>query len=187
MRTSGVAILNEAVLTLVVERPGRPYEVSKRYSERYRPFADRPRGVFEAWPRLLRLGWIEEVPSTGDRSARRSPCRATSAGMEARDAWMLSPLPKDLREARREFRFRVLSVLDSDEGVLAALLDLYEARAMELVGLPSRAERDGLLDDGSGHALARELLRDRKLAWCDAQIRWISDLRKRLAASGMLR
>lgn len=133
--------------------------------------------MYDAWPRLEQLGWIEEIADAAGPRRGRKPCRATSAGVRAREDWLFSRLPDDPVGARREFRFRIVSLLRSDEGVLPALLDLYEAAAVAMLRTPVEA----------GESLAADLLRDRRAAWSGAQIVWVSDLRDRLSKAGMLR
>jgi DNA-binding PadR family transcriptional regulator len=111
-REERIAVMSakEAVLGLIVDRPGYCYAVKQRFDERLgvAEFADSI--VYSSIGSLVKDGYVEEVPTSANAgrksgSRRNANVRATPTGTSHFEEWMAESLPLD--PIRDELRLRL--------------------------------------------------------------------------------
>ncbi len=82
-----------AVLGLVIERPGYGYELTQRVNARVAGLDVSESAVYPALVQLERKGWVRRRETTAKTSRGRIMFDPTAVGREAFDAWMDQPSP----------------------------------------------------------------------------------------------
>src|ERR1700728_865350 len=116
-----------AVLGLVIERPGYGYDLARRLRERFGSSGFAPTGVYSALDQLSSDALVRSAGSRGDgaseRSAPRTIYEATSEGIDHFEQWMLGG--SSLAPVRDELHMKIAL---SKPHHLARLVELAEAQ-----------------------------------------------------------
>ncbi len=169
----------QAVLGLVIERPGYGYQLAQRLAARLGSFAFAPSGVYAALEQLAREGLVD-AGAPGDAPRARRTYRATRLGERSFEAWMLgsSPTPAlrdDLHMKIALCRPRDLPrLLENVHGQeLACRARLRELR---LATPSARAGQDWV-------GIARRLAGETEVALWEARLQWLEIAGARLKES----
>jgi DNA-binding PadR family transcriptional regulator len=169
-----------AVLGLVIERPGYGYDLARRLEERFGSSGFAPTGVYSALDQLRSEELVRSAGSRTDaaseRAAPRTIYEATSKGIDHFEEWMLGC--SSLAPVRDELYMKIalskphnLSRLielarTQEEDCLARLADLRRP-AGQLRGGPPRAWSD----------VAVLLVRDAEIKQLQARVEWLQKAR----------
>jgi DNA-binding PadR family transcriptional regulator len=177
---AGVAA-QHLMLALLSAAPGHPYELYRRYQQRFGELVPMAGATaYKMLPMLVRRGEAEGIPVAGRPGGRRFPAaefsyRITEAGEQAARRWILSPVRAERWRQELLARMDAASILGVD--ALYELISRYEhARGDEerelrrqLEGVP---ESEGVL----GHRLSLQ----ERLGVLERQGQWVLLARGRL-------
>lgn len=172
-----------AILGLVIERPGYGYQLAQRLEERFGSSAFAPSGVYSALDQLSRDGLVrvareagEAGPGPARRAAPRMIYEATSEGIEHFEAWMLgsSPTPPLRDELHMKIALcrprnipRLIDMVYGQKLACAARLrDLERLAATQAAGHPDEWSRR-----------MRVLATETEIASWRARIEWLQSAR----------
>jgi DNA-binding PadR family transcriptional regulator len=171
--------VNWALLGLVIERPSYAYKLAQRFDRTYDGALalSSTSHVYTALRSLLDRRLIEEVPGSGT-GRQPKPCyRATCAGLEEYQRWLIGQLSE---ERRRQRLFAIeLAALMSEPELARAVIDGYEQECLR-EGQSTPSLGDGP-DDGRSQLAARLASEENRLA-VGARLAWVQYLRRELRA-----
>jgi DNA-binding PadR family transcriptional regulator len=169
-----------AVLGLVIERPGYGYDLARRLQERFGSSGFAPTGVYSALDQLRSEALVCSVGSRGgdsnERGAPRTIYEATPKGIDHFEEWMLrssSPAP-----VRDELYMKIALSRPHNLPRLMELAQAQEANCLTRLDdlkrpLPART-RDG---SRSWSEVAVLLVRDAEVRQLQARIEWLQRAR----------
>jgi DNA-binding PadR family transcriptional regulator len=178
-----VGVARMAVLGLVLEQPGYPYELSVRFDERVGQAWGMHRAqIYQTVHHLEEEGLVERTPQAPTRRAAVSDVfRATDRGREAFEAWLRDGDEIEPRPAR-DALFVKLAFSRPDHA--ADLLELVAGRenaALDRLGHYARmCADDDRSDRHSWHDVASELILDGTVGALQAQVKWLRRVRAKL-------
>jgi DNA-binding PadR family transcriptional regulator len=168
-----------AVLGLVIERPGYGYDLARRLQERFGSSGFAPTGVYSALDQLSSEALVRSAGSRADaaneRAAPRTIYEATSKGVDHFEEWMLGC--SSLAPVRDELYMKIAL---SKPHNLPRLIEL--AREQERVCL---VRLDGLRQPPAGAQgaprawsdVAVLLVRDAEIKQLQARVEWLQKAR----------
>jgi DNA-binding PadR family transcriptional regulator len=171
-----------AVLGLVIERPGYGYQLAQRLQERFDSSAFAPSGVYSALDQLSRDQLVRCAGEMGTGVARRAAPRmiyeATPAGVEHFEAWMLgsSPTPP----LRDELHMKIALCQPRN---LPRLIDMFYGQELACMGRLRDLTRLGEQEAHGGAEwtrLMRVLAREAEMAMWRSRIDWLQSARETL-------
>jgi DNA-binding PadR family transcriptional regulator len=168
-----------AVLGLVIERPGYGYDLARRLEERFGSSGFAPTGVYSALDQLSAEALIRSAgPSTGganERAAPRTIYQATPKGIDRFENWMLGD--SSLAPVRDELYMKIALSRPQD---LVRLIELTQTQEQDCLA------RLGGLRQSSGRPQGRPkawsevavlLVRDAEIKQLQARIEWLQKAR----------
>lgn len=169
--------VKNAVLGLVIERPGYGYELAQRLSERIEGLQLSDSAVYPALESLARDGLIRERHRSGRAHRQRIWYEGTPEGVGHFDAWM--DKPSDLAPLRGALRFKI-AVATFDR--LPRLIEQTREQEQECLDrierLTSPNDLDSLLDpDAEWAPTGRLVLRRTDVKLLQAQIEALQEAR----------
>jgi DNA-binding PadR family transcriptional regulator len=169
-----------AVLGLVIERPGYGYDLARRLQERFGSSGFAPTGVYSA---LDQLSSEELVRSAGayagganERAAPRTIYEATSKGVDRFEGWMLES--SSLSPVRDELYMKIAL---SRPHNLSRLIELTQTQEQDcLVRLQQLRQHAGPRQQSRPKAwsdVAVLLVRDAEIKQLQARVEWLQKAR----------
>jgi DNA-binding PadR family transcriptional regulator len=168
-----------AVLGLVIERPGYGYDLARRLEERFGSSGFAPTGVYSALDQLSSDELVRSAGSraeaTNERAAPRTIYEATPKGIDRFEEWMLGG--SSLAPVRDELYMKIALSKPHNLGRLIELTRAQEedclARLEDLKRCPPRSR-------GATRAwseLAVLLVRDAEVKQLQARVEWLQKAR----------
>jgi DNA-binding PadR family transcriptional regulator len=182
----------EAVLGLLIERPANSYQLERRLEERFGSAQFAHGTAYHAVKRLSKRGLIRAVD--GDESAlparaeaggqRATAYEATSEGVEYFEHWLRASTSTPL--VREEMLAKVAFCGRADLPRMIEIVREAELACMaQLEDLNDRMRRERrLLGDDEWRRLMGMIVTAGDVAWWDARIKWLQDLRQYLQREG---
>ena len=179
----------EAVLGLVVERPGNSYQLERRLEGRFGSAQFAHGTAYHALRRLSKQGLIRAVE--GDESARaEAGClpatayEATTKGIEHFEHWLRASTSTP--PVREELLAKIAFCGPADLPRMIEIVREAElACAAQLEDLNERMRRERrLLGDDAWRRLMGVIVTAGDAAWWDARIKWLQALRQYLQREG---
>jgi DNA-binding PadR family transcriptional regulator len=172
--------VNWALLGLVIERPSYAYELAQRFDRTYDGALSlsSTSHVYTALRSLLDRKLIEEVPGSGTGRQPKPWYRATSAGLEHYQRWLVGQL-SDERRRQRLFAME-LAALMSEPELARAVIDGYEHECLREAGQSTPDQKDGC--DEARSALASRLASEENRLAIGARLAWVQYVRRELRA-----
>jgi DNA-binding PadR family transcriptional regulator len=170
------------LLALVIERPSYGYELATRFERAYGG-ALRLSSTSYAYTALQALeehGLVEEVAGSGGGRQPKPIYRATSAGVAALKAQLISEVSGERRRARVSAR-KLAAFAHEPEAALALIAGIREACLLEAVQSLSAQSQTSSDADPAGHLAARLAAEEGRLA-VDAKLRWLDYAARELQA-----
>jgi DNA-binding PadR family transcriptional regulator len=168
-----------AVLGLVIERPGYGYDLARRLEERFGSSGFAPTGVYSALDQLSSEALVRSAGSradaTNERAAPRTIYEATPKGIDHFEEWMLGC--SSLAPVRDELYMKIAL---SKPHNLARLIELARTQEqdclarMEDLKLPSARSRRG---PRAWSDVAVLLVRDAEIKQLQARVEWLQKAR----------
>lgn len=172
-----------AVLGLVIERPGYGYDLARRLQERFGSSGFAPTGVYSALDQLTSEALVRSVGRRAGkdkaRAAQRTVYEATPEGIEWFERWMLDS--SSLAPVRDELYMKL--ALSKPHNLLR-LIELAEAQEAEcLARLQAlRAPAPGGAVAPAGWSdVAALLVRDAEIRQLQARVEWLQKARSIMA------
>jgi DNA-binding PadR family transcriptional regulator len=169
-----------AVLGLVIERPGYGYDLARRLQERFGSSGFAPTGVYSALDQLT----SEELVRSGgaqagvanERAAPRTIYEATSKGIDRFEEWMLQT--SSLAPVRDELYMKIAL---SKPHNLARLIELTQTQEQDcLARLQQLRQPAGIRQQNRPKAwadVAVLLVRDAEIKQLQARVEWLQRAR----------
>jgi len=182
----------EAVLGLVVERPGNSYQLEQRLEGRFGSAQFAHGTAYHALKRLSKQGLIRALE--GDRaivSARAeagylpaTAYEATAAGVEQFEGWLRSST--SMPPVREELLAKISFCRPEDLPRMIQIVREAELACMaQLEGLGERTRRaQRLADNDEWRRVMSIIVTSGDAAWWDARIKWLQTLRQYLQSEG---
>jgi DNA-binding PadR family transcriptional regulator len=160
-----------AVLGLVIERPGYGYDLARRLQERFGSSGFAPTGVYSALDQLSSEALVRSAGADKARGAQRTVYEATPEGIEQFERWMLDS--SSLAPVRDELYMKLAL---SKPGNLSRLIELARAQEEEcltqLQELRAPAPRGAAASTGWPD-VAVLLVRDAEIKQLQARVEWL--------------
>jgi hypothetical protein len=187
----------EAVLGLVIERPGNSYQLEQRLEARFGSAQFGHATAYHALKRLAKQGLIRAVDDLDDSSAPpRSPAHgevgylsatayeATAEGIEHFERWLRASTSTP--PVREELHAKIAFCGPADLPRMIEIVREAElACAAQLEDLNERMRRERRLrDDDAWRRLMGIIVTAGDAAWWDARIKWLQELRQYLQREG---
>ncbi len=168
-----------AVLGLVIERPGYGYELARRLQERFGSSGFAPTGVYSALDQLSSDELVRSAGSRGDvsneRAAPRTIYEATPKGVDRFEEWMLGG--SSLAPVRDELYMKIALSRPHNLPRLIELARSQEeeclARLEDLKGPVMRSRRS----PRAWPEVAVLLVRDAEIRQLQARVEWLQKAR----------
>lgn len=168
-----------AVLGLVIERPGYGYELARRLQERFGSSGFAPTGVYSALDQLSAEDLVRSAGSKGDaaneRAAPRTIYEATPKGVDHFEEWMLGG--SSLAPVRDELYMKIALSRPHNLPRLIELAQAQEraclARLEDLKGPVTRLRRS----PKAWSEVAVLLVRDAEIRQLQARVEWLQKAR----------
>ena len=168
-----------AVLGLVIERPGYGYELARRLQERFGSSGFAPTGVYSALDQLSSEALVRSAGSRGDaaneRAAPRTIYEATPKGVDRFEEWMLGG--SSLAPVRDELYMKIALSRPHNLPRLIELAKAQEqaclARLEDLKGPVTRSRRS----PRAWSEVAVLLVRDAEIRQLQARVEWLQKAR----------
>jgi DNA-binding PadR family transcriptional regulator len=168
-----------AVLGLVIERPGYGYELARRLQERFGSSGFAPTGVYSALDQLSSDELVRSAGSRGDavneRAAPRTIYEATPKGVDRFEEWMLGG--SSLAPVRDELYMKIALSRPHNLPRLIELARAQEqaclARLEDLKGGATRSRRP----PRAWSEVAVLLVRDAEIRQLQARVEWLQKAR----------
>jgi len=164
-----------AVLGLVIERPGYGYDLARRLQERFGSSGFAPTGVYSALDQLtseelVRSGGAQVEPAN-ERAAPRTIYEATSKGVDRFEEWMLQT--SSLAPVRDELYMKIAL---SKPHNLARLIELTQTQEQDCLARLQRLRQPaGIRQQSRPKAwadVAVLLVRDAEIKQLQARVEW---------------
>jgi DNA-binding PadR family transcriptional regulator len=185
-----------AVLGLVIERPGYGYDLARRLRERFGSSGFAPTGVYSALDQLSSEELVRSVGArpggANERAAPRTIYEATPKGIDRFEGWMLDD--SSLAPVRDELYMKIAL---SRPRNLSRLIELTQAQEQDCLALLQQLREPSGRPQGRPKAwsdVAVLLVRDAEIKQLQARIEWLqkartimhklSDAHQRSAARG---
>jgi DNA-binding PadR family transcriptional regulator len=180
-----------AVLGLLVERPGYAYDLARRFEDTVGPAFNVHYGaIYQALDALERdeliSGALREDDPLDERRRHPGPrvvYETTDEGMRAYETWIRTPAK--VEPLRGELALKVALSRPEHGPTLLALIDDYELACLERLrdqaASAERATGDGA---ASWRLSSSAIARERATRLLNAEIEWVRDLRRSVAALG---
>ncbi|HXC45176.1 MAG TPA: PadR family transcriptional regulator [Solirubrobacteraceae bacterium] len=169
-----------AVLGLVIERPGYGYDLARRLQERFGSSGFAPTGVYSALDQLtseelVRSGGAQVEPAN-ERAAPRTIYEATSKGVDRFEEWMLQT--SSLAPVRDELYMKIAL---SKPHNLARLIELTQTQEQDCLARLQRLRQPaGIRQQSRPKAwadVAVLLVRDAEIKQLQARVEWLQRAR----------
>jgi DNA-binding PadR family transcriptional regulator len=168
-----------AVLGLVIERPGYGYDLARRLEERFGSSGFAPTGVYSALDQLSSEDLVRSAgcrgETTNERAAPRTIYEATPKGVDRFEEWMLGS--SSLAPVRDELYMKIALSKPHNLGRLIELTRAQEedclARLQDLKRCPPRT-REGVR---AWSEVAVLLVRDAEVKQLQARVEWLQKAR----------
>jgi DNA-binding PadR family transcriptional regulator len=166
----------QAVLGLVIERPGYGYQLAQRLGDRFGAWRWEPTGVYRALDALVRAEEVHSLAEKGSgetgRAAPRLIYEATPRGLEHFKAWMMEPsVPSP---ARQQLDLKLLFATLEFIPVLLRQIRANEHCCINelgaLTGTDEIATHEGSTDLG---AIVGRLHTDAEILMLEARVKWL--------------
>jgi DNA-binding PadR family transcriptional regulator len=185
--------MKHAVLGLLVERPGYAYDLARRFEDTVGPAFNVHYGaIYQALDALERDALIsgslrdDEDDPLDERRRHPGPrvvYETTDEGLVAYESWIRSPAR--VEPLRGDLALKVALSKPEHARTLLALIDDYELACLERLRAHS-AVADRANGDGSEtwRLSSSAIARERATRLLNAEIEWVRDLRRSVAALG---
>jgi DNA-binding PadR family transcriptional regulator len=180
-----------ALLGLLVERPGYAYDLARRFEDTVGPaFIVHYGAIYQALDALERdaliSGALREDAPPDERRRHPGPrvvYETTDEGVEAYEAWIRSPAR--VEPLRGDLALKVALSRPEHGPTLLGLIDEYELACLERLRDHSAAAERADTSGGAGWRLSSSAIaRERATRLLNAEIEWVRDLRRSVAALG---
>jgi DNA-binding PadR family transcriptional regulator len=179
LRAEAAMSAKNAVLGLVIERPGYGYDLARRLQERFGSSGFAPTGVYSALDQLSAEALVRSAGSRADvaneRAAPRTIYEATPKGLDHFEEWMLGC--SSLAPVRDELYMKIALSRPQNLPRLIELAQTQEqdclARLVELRQVASRP-RSG---PRAWSDVAVLLVRDAEIKQLQARVEWLQKAR----------
>ena len=168
-----------AVLGLVIERPGYGYDLARRLEERFGSSAFAPTGVYSALDQLSSEELVRSAGSRGEatneRAAPRTIYEATPKGIDRFEEWMLGG--SSLAPVRDELYMKI--VLSKPHN-LTRLIELARAQEEDCLARLQNLKRCAPRARGGTRVwseVAVLLVRDAEIKQLQARVEWLQKAR----------
>ncbi len=174
----------DAILGLIVDRPGYGYSVKQRFDECLSVAEFSESIVYGAIDSLIKDGYIEEIPSSADtrhkrRGRRNASVRSTPKGLERFDEWMAEALPPD--PIRDELRMRLAVCKPRHVPRLLELVQAHEQLCVDRIAVLKQLQAEQLPADKMTLPQAIEaMLSEAEAKGLQAKLEWLQKLRPTL-------
>jgi DNA-binding PadR family transcriptional regulator len=168
-----------AVLGLVIERPGYGYDLARRLEERFGSSGFAPTGVYSALDQLASEELVRSAgaraDSTNERAAPRTIYEATSKGIDHFEAWMLGC--SSLAPVRDELFMKIALSRPHNLPRLMELAQIQEETCLaRLEGLRAPGTRSRRAPKAWSD-VAVLLVRDAEIRQLQARVEWLQKAR----------
>jgi DNA-binding PadR family transcriptional regulator len=177
-----------AVLGLLVERRGYGYELVQRLEERAgAALRVRQGAVYRALRDLERDKLARSAPHERDvavESERANPrimFEATDEGISVFQEWLTAPVKSD--PFRHELALKIALSRPDDAPALLEVIEEYEIACLERLESESEPADAAPAAAESGWLTAAALTRELELRLLNAELEWVRDLRRAVAAA----
>lgn len=179
-----------AVLGLLVERRGYAYDIARRFEDTVGPaFHVHYGAIYQALDALERdeliRGALREHDELSERRRRTGPrvvYETTDEGIEAYEQWIRTPAR--VEPLRGELALKVALSRPEHGPALLSLIDDYERACLERLKEHAEIAQDTEEELGSWRLSSSAIARERATRLLNAEIEWIRDLRRSIAAMG---
>ncbi len=169
-----------AVLGLVIERPGYGYDLARRLQERFGSSGFAPTGVYSALDQLTSEELVRNggayTGAANERAAPRTIYEATSKGIDRFEEWMLQT--SSLAPIRDELYMKIAL---SKPHNLARLIELTQTQEQDcLARLQALRQPSGIRQQSRPKAwadVAVLLVRDAEIKQLQARVEWLQRAR----------
>jgi DNA-binding PadR family transcriptional regulator len=168
-----------AVLGLVIERPGYGYDLARRLAERFGSSGFAPTGVYSALDQLTSEALVRNAGSRADarneRAAPRTIYEATPKGIDYFEAWMLDC--SSLAPVRDELYMKIALSKPHNLSRLIELAETQEEACLARLGdlrEPTMRSRSG---PKAWSDVALLLVRDAEIKQLQARVEWLQKAR----------
>ncbi len=168
-----------AVLGLVIERPGYGYDLARRLRERFGSSGFAPTGVYSALDQLGAEALVRSAGSRADaaneRAAPRTIYEATPKGIDHFEQWMLGG--SSLAPVRDELYMKIAL---SKPHNLSRLIELAQAQERDCLARLEDLRRPITRSRGAPRAwpdVAVLLVRDAEIKQLQARVEWLQKAR----------
>jgi DNA-binding PadR family transcriptional regulator len=179
-----------AVLGLLVERRGYAYDVARRFEDTVGPaFHVHYGAIYQALDALERdaliRGALREHDVLSERRRRTGPrvvYETTDEGLEAYEAWIRTPAR--VEPLRGDLALKVAMSRPEHGPALLTLIDDYERACLERLKEHAATAEDVEQGAPSWRLSSSAIARERATRLLNAEIEWVRDLRRSVAAMG---
>ncbi|HEX4838364.1 MAG TPA: PadR family transcriptional regulator [Solirubrobacteraceae bacterium] len=168
-----------AVLGLVIERPGYGYDLARRLQDRFGSSGFAPTGVYSALDQLRSEALVRSAGSragaTNERAAPRTIYEATPKGIDHFEEWMLGC--SSLAPVRDELYMKIAL---SKPHNLSRLIELAQAQEEDCLARLAGLRRPATRSRGGPRAwseVAVLLVRDAEIKQLQARVEWLQKAR----------
>jgi DNA-binding PadR family transcriptional regulator len=168
-----------AVLGLVIERPGYGYDLARRLEERFGSSGFAPTGVYSALDQLSSESLVRSAGSrsgiVNERAAPRTVYEATAKGIDHFEAWMLDS--SSLSPVRDELYMKIAL---SKPHNLPRLIELARSQEKDCLARLEDLRQPVALRHGRPKAwsdVAVLLVRDAEIRQLQARVEWLQKAR----------
>jgi DNA-binding PadR family transcriptional regulator len=180
LRAEAAMSAKNAVLGLVIERPGYGYDLARRLQERFGSSGFAPTGVYSALDQLSSEALVRSAGSragaTNERAAPRTIYEATPEGVDRFEAWMLDC--SSLAPVRDELYMKIALSRPHNLSRLIELAQTQEEACLARLGdlrRPAGSSRGGHPRVWSDVAML--LVRDAEIRQLQARVEWLQKAR----------
>jgi DNA-binding PadR family transcriptional regulator len=167
-----------AVLGLVIERPGYGYDLARRLQERFGSSGFAPTGVYSALDQLSSDALVRSVGSRAyadnERAAPRTIYEATPKGVDRFEQWMVGC--SSLAPVRDELYMKIAL---SKPHNLFRLIELARSQEEDCLARLQSLRRPAVAQDGlrAWSEVAVLLVRDAEIKQLQARVEWLQKAR----------
>jgi DNA-binding PadR family transcriptional regulator len=167
-----------AVLGLVIERPGYGYDLARRLQERFGSSGFAPTGVYSALDQLSSDALVRSVGSRAsadnERAAPRTIYEATPKGVDHFEQWMVGC--SSLAPVRDELYMKIAL---SKPHNLFRLIELARSQEEDCLARLQSLRRPAVAQDGlrAWSEVAVLLVRDAEIKQLQARVEWLQKAR----------
>jgi DNA-binding PadR family transcriptional regulator len=172
------AVVVEAVLALVIERPDYSFGLWKRFEERFDEVNPVTKSrIYQVVDQLVTQGLIEAMESESPAPRQpRIPYRATALGARVHREWLANAIQQDPR--REELLRRLLATGARDARAMLKIVDVYEQACMATMARGDVPRRLPFADQDA--ALRDDLIAEESRLTTEASLKFVAYARRRL-------